>query len=86
LTNEGNAYKSVAVGRGLAVEVGLVTNEFGPARIARVLDSALIDFVAHSNRELFLAMPWSRSSDFTALQSEPRFIDLADLIVRSQSW
>ena len=86
VVNEANAYKSVAAGRGLAVEVGLVTNEFGPARIARVLDSALIDFVAHTNRDLFLAMPWSRSADFTALQGEPRFIDFADLIVRSQGW
>jgi hypothetical protein len=86
VVNEANAYKSVAAGRGLSVEVGLVTNEFGPARIARVLDSALIDFVAHTNRDLFLAMPWSRSGDFMALQHDARFIDLSGLIARSQNW
>lgn len=86
VVNEANAYKSVAAGRGLSVEVGLVTNEFGPARIARVLDSTLIDFVAHTNRALFLAMPWTRSADFQTLQRDPRFIDLSDLIARSQTW
>lgn len=79
ITNECPVYKSAALRLRVPLEYFVVTNEFDPARLQKILADSCVDGVAHVHKPLLT----------TVLGLDGRLgdlLDLADLVNASRAW
>lgn len=79
LINECPAYKAAATRQRATVDYIVVTNEFSPARLEKIIDDSCIDSPVHVHKDNIINV-CSLNGRLT------KMLDLADLIAASQRW
>lgn len=79
ISNECPAYKQAASWTRTQIDYIVVTNEYDPARLGKIIDDSCVDALVHVHK----ALP----TDICGLNSRlTRMLDLSDLITRSRNW
>jgi hypothetical protein len=83
-TNECTSYKAAAIQRQITdLEYHVVSNEFSPARLNKVLDQPCVDGLVHVHTPLLetIAGPYA-----VPVVSHPKFRDLVTLVAATHHW
>lgn len=85
-TNECTQYKSAAIQQGIPMaqfEYYVLTNEFSPARLEKVLNQPCVDGLIHVHEPLLTTIAGPGALQVT---SHPKFQDLVQFVTATQAW
>jgi hypothetical protein len=83
-TNECTTYKAAAIQRQITnLDYYVVSNEFSPARLDKVLNQPCVDGLVHVHSPLLQAIAGPYA---VPIVSQPKFADLVDFVMATQAW